>query len=119
MQRIVVLVMLSAAMTACGGDSKSNNNSPPATYGTCDRIALVGGCIESTGTAIDIVNQKKGCQDAGGTWTSEPCPDANQVGCCTYTFGMDFRECWYTSSTTADPQAACATMQGSVWTPAP
>jgi len=118
MLRVAALVLVSVALSACGDDS-TDDAAPAPTYGTCDRITWVGGCIESTGTPINIANQKKGCEDAGGTWSSNPCPALDQVGCCTYTFGMDFRECWYTNSTTTDPQASCATMDGSVWTPAP
>ena len=118
MLRSLALLLTAAALAACN-DESSETTTPDPTYGTCDRVALVGGCIESTGPAPSIANQKTGCEDAGGTWTSEPCPDADQLGCCTYTFGLDFRECWYSNTSVADPETTCATMDESVWTPAP
>jgi hypothetical protein len=105
---------------ACG-DGSADKTTPDAvvgTYGTCDRVMLVGGCIESTGPQPSITNQHQGCTEAGGTWSTSQCPAANLVGCCQYTFGLDFRECWYKNSPTTNPQASCAKMTGSTWSPA-
>ena len=85
---------------ACSGeDGDDDGGGNGATYGVC---TLEDGsrrsCIESTGSAANIENQRAGCLDEGGTWTDEPCPAPAAGACCTYTFGLEFRECVYTST---------------------
>lgn len=97
-------------VVACGGDGDGEDGDDAsggtggsgggqnATYGVC---TLESGsrrsCLESTGSAANIENQRTGCLDAGGTWTEEPCSAPAAGACCTYSFGLDFRECVYTS----------------------
>lgn len=104
--------LLSALVLGCSGDDA--DASP--TYGTCDRSEVALTCIESTGPAQDIENQRQGCLAAAGTWTSDACPAANLVGCCTYDYGLEFRECFYVGTTIAEPEGYCDSFFGT-WTP--
>src|SRR5262245_5275892 len=111
MKRIAPLFMWVLA-ASCGGADSAN-------YGTCDMPAM-SKCIESTGPTPSIRNQQTGCADAGGSWSSDPCPTANLIGCCTYTFGLKFRECFYTGAATTNPETYCtSTWDDGVWTPGP
>jgi hypothetical protein len=113
MNRSAGLLLLVFLGSSCGGSGGS------ATYGTCDMPAT-SKCIESTGPAPSIGNQRTGCADAGGSWSSDPCPTANLVGCCSYTFGLQFRECFYTGAGTTNPEIYCTmTWDDGVWTPGP
>ena len=113
--RKLSFVLLLALAAACDDGSSEPEEESSGTYGTCDLRAVQSTCIESTGPAPSIANQETGCLDAGGSWSESPCPDAD-VGCCTYTFGLDFRECWYTGTANQDPAASCAQFDGT-WTP--
>ena len=106
---------------ACGGgDDDDDTSGGTGGYGTCDLRSKFGSCIEATGSPRSIADQKTGCLDAGGLWSTEPCPTtAELVGCCEYTFGNAFRECFYEGSKNTDPVGYCATtFDDGVWTPA-
>jgi hypothetical protein len=108
---IVALTLVTWTLGACSGDDDRDDGDDAATYGVC---ALESGssrsCLESTGSAANIENQREGCLDAGGTWTEEPCPDPADGACCTYTFGLEFRECVYTSAAAgSDLMTRCMT----------
>ncbi|HVJ15564.1 MAG TPA: hypothetical protein VM686_08985 [Polyangiaceae bacterium] len=77
-------------------------------------------CIESTGPRASLENQEEGCTDAGGTWSTATCPEQMLIGCCSYTFGLEFRECFYEGTASTDPEAYCTTMwDDGVWSAGP
>ena len=84
-------------------------------------LGPIAKCIETTADEAVIANQNMACTEAGGTWSSDPCPTASLIGCCAFTQGsVSFRECFYTGSPDTDPAGDCTTMRaGGVWTPAP
>ena len=124
----VVGLLLGTGMTACGGnddessDEDGNGGSggsgnPTPMLGTCDLRSVSSSCIElHEASAIDMENQENGCLNANGGWSNDVCPTEELVGCCEYTFGNDFRECFYVG-VTRDPVVYCADFEG-VWTPA-
>jgi hypothetical protein len=108
MKRLLVAALV--CLAGCG-DSPSS--------GTCLVIA-VSKCFEVTGDAASVSAQQMSCGEADGTWSSDPCPTQSLIGCCAFTLGaLQFRECFYTGTPSADPQGDCATMRSGVWTPAP
>jgi hypothetical protein len=115
--RALGVVLFGVALTACSGDD--DDSSGAGGYGTCDLRETRHTCIEATGSPRSIVDQKSGCLDSSGEWSTNACPDAvDLVGCCEYTFGNSFRECFYAGAATADPEAACLGMfDDGVWTP--
>jgi hypothetical protein len=108
---LLLLLVVVVALASC----KSGPSSGACTLGP------IGKCIEATGDEAAISNQGMVCTETGGTWSSQPCPTENLIGCCDFALGgVDFSECFYTGSPTADPQAVCTTTRaGGVWTPAP
>jgi len=110
-------LVLALFITACGGDDDESEDENPGNFGTCDLRAVRSSCIESTGPSASIENQIEGCADAGGTWTTGTCPDEALIGCCSYTFGLEFRECFYEGTASMDPEAYCATWEDGVWVP--
>src|SRR5262250_1105442 len=96
---------LSLGVVACGGGDDSSGDGG-ATHGTCDLRSVGFSCIERSGTPAGIEDQKSGCLDAGGLWSNDPCPTEDLVGCCDYTFGDPYHECFYTGIT-RDPVAYC------------
>ena len=99
--------------SACGEEEEEGT---PA-IGTCDRRSIAYACIElHDASPADLANQEEGCADASGAWSNDACSNDDLVGCCEYTFGNEFRECFYTGIT-RDPVAYCADFDG-VWTPA-
>jgi hypothetical protein len=109
------LVLALGVMTsACGEDEEEEQMHG---FGTCDLRNVSPSCIERHGaTPTELASQEEACVDAGGDWSNDSCPNDDLVGCCEYTFGDEFRECFYTG-TTRDPVAYCADFDG-VWTPA-
>ena len=115
---IALLGVLVLAACGSGGDDDDDGGGTGG-YGTCDLRMEYGSCIEATGSPRSIVDQKAGCLDAGGLWSTSPCPAADDsIGCCTYTFGNSFRECFYDGATNTDPVGYCAMFDDGVWTPA-
>jgi len=114
-----VLLGVAAFSGGCGGGDDDDTDRMGG-YGTCDLRAVSGTCIETTASPQDIANQKAGCLDTGALWSVEPCPATPElVGCCEYTFGNEFRECFYEGSRHSDPVQYCATtVDGGVWTAA-
>lgn len=77
-------------------------------------------CLEVTGPSRDVSNSRSACGDAGGTWSAEPCPEEDSLGCCLYSlFGMEFRECVYVGSTATNVPTTCETTYGGTWEPGP
>jgi hypothetical protein len=111
---LFILTSVAWALGACSGEDGGDDGDGGgngSTYGVC---TLENGssrsCIESTGSAANIDNQRTGCLDAGGIWTDEPCPLPSAGACCTYTFGLEFRECVYTSEAAGnDLMSQCMT----------
>jgi hypothetical protein len=116
------LALVVAAFVGCGGGDDDDDSGGTGGYGTCDLREVQHTCIEATGSSRSIVDQKKGCLDATGTWSTDPCPDVTElIGCCEYTFGNRFRECFYDGTSRADPKAYCESTDlwdDGVWTPA-
>jgi hypothetical protein len=117
--RVLAGVLLAVSclfvVTACGDDDEGE--STPA-LGTCDRRVGNDSCIElHDASGIDMSNQEEVCLDANGNWSNDPCPTEELVGCCEYTFGNQFRECFYAGAV-ADHVAYCMTWDDGVWTPA-
>jgi hypothetical protein len=101
-------------VTACGDDGEGEST---PSLGTCDRRAGNNGCIElHDASGIDMSNQEEGCLNANSDWSNDPCPTEELVGCCEYTFGNEFRECFYTGVAT-DPVLYCMSWDDGVWTP--
>ena len=125
MNRVALLLLVGCGTLACGGDDDGDDSgaggssSNAGTFGTCDLKSVRQSCIESTGPRASIENQQEGCLDAGGSWTTSECPDDMLLGCCSYTFGLEFRECFYEGTASSDPEAYCATWDDGVWTPGP
>jgi hypothetical protein len=109
------------AFAACGGGD-DDAASTSGTYGTCDLRSVQETCIEATGSAPSIVDQKNGCLQAKGAWSTNACPTtAELIGCCTYTFGNKYRECFYQGTPQTDPVGYCLDKShwpDGVWTPA-
>jgi hypothetical protein len=118
--RALACVGLALVFAGCGGGD-DDSGAPQPTSGTCDLRARQETCIEVSGTAPSIANEKNGCA-MYGTWSSDPCPmTADLIGCCTYTFGSKFHECFYSGTPQKDPEAYCtdtALWSDGVWTPA-
>lgn len=111
-------VLVSLSLAACGSDDEDDGDATPA-LGTCDLRSTRHTCIElKDATARNLEAQEDGCLDGGGTWSNAECPVAERLGCCEYTFGSDFRECFYVGIT-ADYEAYCANFDDSAWTPDP
>jgi hypothetical protein len=116
--RRIAMVLAAALVAACGGGGSAE------TSGTCDWTALTSGtlegkCLEQSGPAAAIADQRAACLSTQGSWTPSPCPaGAARLGCCTYHFGLDFRECWYARDPphATDPEVACSTVSGT-WNP--
>jgi hypothetical protein len=112
---LVLALFCMAFATACGDDDEGE--STPA-LGTCDRRDSNRSCIElHAASSADLSNNEEGCLGANGAWSNAPCPTEELVGCCEYTFGNEFRECFYTG-VAGDPVAYCMTWDDGVWTPA-
>jgi hypothetical protein len=109
-------LLLCLCLAACGGSDEKDSD-PAPTYGTCDLRAEHHSCIEETAPARTIADQHAGCDDAGGIWSEDACPADELIGCCTYTFGNEFRECFYPGSEGNDPEGYCASWDDGVWTP--
>ncbi|HWP09519.1 MAG TPA: hypothetical protein VNN72_27450 [Polyangiaceae bacterium] len=118
----LVLVGFGALLVAAcgGGDDDDDSGSGTGGYGTCDLRADYGSCIEATGSPRSIADQKDGCVQASGLWSLAPCPTtAELIGCCEYTFGNRFRECFYEGTKSTDPVGYCTmSFDDGVWTPA-
>jgi len=118
----LVLVGFGALLVAAcgGGDDDDDSGSGTGGYGTCDLRADYGSCIEATGSPRSIADQKDGCVQASGLWSLEPCPTTTElIGCCEYTFGNRFRECFYEGTKSTDPVGYCTmSFDDGVWTPA-
>ncbi len=105
-RRIGIGIVAAALLGACGGGSAE-------TSGTCDWTAVASRktCLEQSGPAAAIADQRAGCESTSGTWGSSPCPvNADLLGCCTYHFGLDFRECFYDGRVPprpTDPEFLC------------
>jgi hypothetical protein len=118
----VAVALVAWTLAACSDDEGKDDDSSASTYGVC---TLEDGsrrsCLESTGSPSNIENQREGCLDEGGTWSDEPCPEPADGACCTYTFGLEFRECVYTSAAAgSDLIAQCTTnFEDCMCTPGP
>ncbi len=119
--RALACVCVAFVFAGCGGGD-DDSSTPAPTYGVCDLRTLQETCIEVNGSARDIVNEQSACAKAPGTWSSNPCPTTpDLIGCCDYTFGDKFHECFYQGTPQTDPVGYCtSTMLWSdgVWTPA-
>jgi hypothetical protein len=114
----VLVGSVALVATACGDDDEGGSSE---TLGTCDRRDTDFHCIERRGTPAAIEDQEDGCDQAGGTWSDEPCPSEDLVGCCEYTFGDRYRECFYVGTSVPDPEDRCLSteeFEDAVWTPA-
>jgi len=123
MTRLRSLVLVGVAVlafAACGGGDDDDSGGGTGGYGTCDLRAELGSCIEATGSPRSIADQKAGCLEHSGLWSTQPCPSTPElVGCCDYTFGNRFRECFYAGAKNTDPVSYCTTsFDDGVWTPA-
>jgi len=121
-QRVAASLLLASAAVGCGAGDDDSTDSPPANYGTCDRRAQVESCIEATGSPRSILDQKDGCLAAKGSWSTSACPSTPElIGCCEYTLGNRFRECFYQGVAITDPEMYClgqSFFTDGVWTPA-
>ena len=118
--RLFFVGSLGCCVAACGDDGDDDGGGASA-LGTCNRNDTEFHCIERRGTAAAIADQEEGCDRVGGEWSNEPCPEEDLVGCCEYTFGDPFRECFYVGTDIADPEGYCtgtAGFEDPVWTPA-
>jgi hypothetical protein len=102
-------------LAACGDDE---DDSGP-TSGTCDLRTVNFSCIEREATPAEIESQEDFCDQNGGTWSLDPCPTEDLVGCCSYVYGDPFNQCFY-EGTTTDGASFCADpmFEDAVWTPA-
>jgi hypothetical protein len=120
--RALGLSLLVVVFFGCGGGDDDDGASGATGYRTCDRRAQTHTCIEMTGSPQNVANQEDGCLEADGSWSTSACPETNElIGCCEYTFGNRFRECFYAGAATADPEATCLdndVFDDGVWTPA-
>lgn len=99
------------------GCSDDEGGDPKRESGTCDETLVDYICIEIEGTSDAITDEQEICSDVGGTWTTEPCPTANLVGCCSYEFGgSNYRECNYTGHPDSTPEESCMFWDGT-WSP--
>ena len=87
--------------------------------GTCNGVAVFSTCTEIEGDAELIAEEERICTDGGDTWTTEPCPVADLLGCCRYTFGPEkYLECFYTGypATAMELQMDCVDILEGSWT---
>jgi hypothetical protein len=116
------LLALLASALSCGSGDDDSGSGGTGGYGTCDLRTLQETCIEATGSPRSIADQKTGCLDHDGSWSTEPCPSTPElIGCCQYTFGNKFRECFYDGTPQTDPEGYCTDQSiwsDGVWTPA-
>jgi hypothetical protein len=118
---LILVGSVGIVATACGDDGDDGEGGGGDMLGTCDRRDSAFHCIERRGAPAAIEDQEDGCDQAGGSWSNEPCPSEDLVGCCEYTFGDRYRECFYVGTAVDDPEGYCTGMAGfedAVWTPA-
>lgn len=111
---VLLACALGALLTACGDDE--GGETPER--GTCDLRDVDSYCIELHGAnSTNLDAQEDACLDAGGSWSNDECPTELLVGCCDYTLGNDFHQCFY-EGTARDPEAYCMMFDDGVYTPA-
>jgi hypothetical protein len=118
-RRLIVAVLLlwapAVVLLGCGDDDEKGG---AEARGTCDLRAVSHKCIElHDASSIDFENQKDGCNENDGEWSTDACPSEELIGCCDYEFGNTFRECFYTGIT-SDYEAYCRDTVDGVFTPA-
>jgi hypothetical protein len=99
------------------GQGGAGGTDPALVHGTCDLRTVNASCLEVTDGANVVAMAQMTCLLNGGTWSDVPCPAMALVGCCAYSATSTYRDCSY-SGAPGDPAAACAMIQGAVWTPA-
>ena len=102
----------------CVGCSDDDEKEETAS-GTCDGTAAGYTCTEITGAKATIDDEREACAEFGDTWTSEPCPTLDIIGCCRTTFAGDvYNECYYTgqSLTAMELEEDCRDFFDGTWT---
>jgi hypothetical protein len=122
--RVLAAAIVLFGAASCGGGDDDDEASDGATKpGTCDLRELQGTCIETLNAPTRfLLDQQQACLDNMATWSREVCPETTElIGCCEYTFGNAFRECFYQGTSRSDPEAYCLSTDlwsDGVWTPA-
>jgi len=77
----------------CSDDDESEESTES---GSCNSIAAAYACSEVEGDSEAVAFDREFCEEIGDTWTSEPCPTTDLIGCCYYELGSDeYRDCYY------------------------
>jgi hypothetical protein len=111
--RVVVVMFVSSGLTL--GCSDDDDAEEPKEFGSCNSIAAVDECSEVEGDSEAVAFERDYCDDVGDTWTDEPCPTADLIGCCFYDFGSEaYRDCSYVGhiNTPTDLEQMCVESYG-------
>jgi hypothetical protein len=111
--RVVVVTLLSSVLAlGCSDDDDAEEETES---GSCNSIAAVYVCSEVEGNSEAVALEREYCDDVGDTWSSEPCPTANLIGCCYLDFGSEaYRDCAYVGhiDTPTDLEQMCVDSYG-------
>jgi hypothetical protein len=92
---LIAVLISSGLMLACSDDDDEDGEGPTES-GSCNGIAAISECTEVAGSSEAIEFDREFCEEIGDTWTSEPCPTTDLIGCCYYEIGSDeYRDCYY------------------------
>ena len=111
-------LLFGAFAIACSEDDDEKAESEPKVFGSCNEIAEGQRCMEVNGSASTIEDEQGFCEGFG-TWSADPCPTTDRIGCCASTVDGDaYRDCYYTGfGATADDLAAeCVSDFYGTWT---
>jgi hypothetical protein len=87
-------VLIASGMSL--GCSDDDDTEEATESGSCNSIAAIFECSEVEGDSDAVAFEREYCDDVGDTWSSEPCPTADLIGCCFYDFGSEaYRDCSY------------------------
>jgi hypothetical protein len=91
--RVALVVFHASALTlGCSDDDPEERTES----GSCNAIVAISECSEVEGSPDGVMYEREACEEIGDTWTTEPCPTANLLGCCVFEFAGDvFRDCYY------------------------
>ena len=85
--------VLSGVTLGCSDDDESEESTES---GSCNSIAAAYACSEVEGDSEAVAFERAYCDDVGDTWSSEPCPTADLIGCCYFDFGSEaYLDCAY------------------------
>jgi hypothetical protein len=117
--RAVCLVLFLAF--PCVGCSDDDEEGLETESGTCNGVAGFSTCTQVEGDPQLVLEEGEFCVANGDTWTTDPCPTADLIGCCrTADDEVAFLECYYApySATAMELEEECVDFFEGTWTTA-